>query len=121
MPDGEDDDPGPGESHRDLLGADQALAQHHHTEEHVDEGVDVVAEARLDDVVVNDGPDVEQPVEADEDRAPREQKDRAGPAGTARASAQVPRSVTHAATTTNPHAVRCATTSSAGTPASIFQ
>ena len=40
---------------------------------------------------------------------------------TARASVQRWRSVTQAATATNPQAVRCATTSSAGTAASIFQ
>ena len=44
-----------------------------------------------------------------------------GREATARASAQRPRSVTQAATETSPHAVRWATTSRAGTAASIFQ
>ena len=44
-----------------------------------------------------------------------------GRARTARAPAQRPRTVTSAAAATRPQAVRWATTSSAGTPASIFQ
>jgi hypothetical protein len=46
--------------------------------QHVDERVDEVAEARLHHVVVDDRPDVEQPVEADQRAAPREAEDGAG-------------------------------------------
>ena len=122
MAEREDGDPGRGERHRDPLRAAEALAQHEHAEQHVDERVDEVAEARLDDVVVGDRPDVEQPVERDEDGAARQAaRPFPGCEATARASGQRRRSVTQTATETNPQAVRCATTSSAGTAASIFQ
>ena len=43
----------------------EVLAEHEHAERHGDERVDVVAERRLDDVVVVDGPDVDEPVHGD--------------------------------------------------------
>ena len=122
VPRGEDGDSRRGERHRDPLRPGEALAQDEDAEQHVDQGVDEVAEARLDHVVVDDGPDVEQPVERDEDGAPGEPRDRARAGRRRRArpssgGAASPRRPT----ATNPQAVRCATISSAGTAASIFQ
>ena len=121
VPQREDGDPGRGERHREPLRPGEALAQHQDAEQHVDERVDEIAEARLDHVVVGDRPDVEQPVERDEDGAPASRAIVPGLEATARASGQRRRSVTHAATATKPQAVRCATTSRAGTAASSFQ
>ena len=56
-----------GEPHRPPLQAAQLLAQKHHAEQHVEQGVDVVAQARIQHVAVVDGPDEQQPVAADGD------------------------------------------------------
>ena len=43
----------------------EGLAEHDHAEEHADERVDVVAEARVEDAVVTDRPEEDQPVGGD--------------------------------------------------------
>jgi hypothetical protein len=53
------------------------LAEDHHTEADRDERIDEVAEARLDDVAVVDAPDVNAPVDGDEDPGSTEAQQRA--------------------------------------------
>ena len=55
------------------LPAVEPLFQHDHAEQHVDQRVDEVAEAGLDDVAAIDRPDVQPPVQRNQHRAGREQ------------------------------------------------
>ena len=57
-------------------GAD-ALAQHQHAQDHVDQGIDVVAQAGLEHAPGGDRPDEDQPVDRDDQRGEHEQQARA--------------------------------------------
>ncbi len=64
--------PGKGQRHRPPLQAAQFLAQKHHSQQYVEQRVDVVAEAGIQHMAVVDGPDEQQPVAADGDRGKRQ-------------------------------------------------
>ena len=69
---GEHGDSGGAEPERHELYASEVLPEHPDAERHRDQRVDVVPERRLDDVVVVDGPDVDEPVRGDEHRRGRQ-------------------------------------------------
>ena len=64
--DDDDDDRERRETERDPLRHAQALAQHEHAEQHSDDRVDEVAEARLDHMAGEGGEDVDLPVDVDQ-------------------------------------------------------
>ncbi|MCY1362392.1 hypothetical protein D9M69_491070 [compost metagenome] len=57
------------QQHRDPLQAPQALTEDQHPQQHVDQRVDVVAQARLQHAAVVHRPDVDQPVAGDQHAA----------------------------------------------------
>ena len=109
---------GGGQRHRGPLHAVQALVQHQHAEQHVDDRVDEVAQAGLDHLAALDRIHVEQPVDRQQQRTQRQ----TAPAGAAARPVRASSRSRAAAPARRPRRAvdqteRCSTTSSGGTEA----
>src|SRR3546814_195172 len=72
----QDRNPDPRDRHRQQLQLRQPLAEEDHAEHHIDERVEIIAEARREHMVGEDRIDIDEPVDRDQQRAREQQPQR---------------------------------------------